>query len=268
MDCIAQLLAQHRETESHLLRLAELTEAGQWAGALACFQSLKRELLRHYVLEEQALFALLSQYRTMMLMEVEHEDLLTLQHLFEETLQQSVAQNSPHPDLTDSLARFEKRLSEHIVEEERGIFPLADSWLTPEEHLRGDHVFQAVQNSFTQAEPTLPRPQPGFEIAATDLFTPLERPVAYQSIFEREHASIQHLWLKAGQKLARHWAGQHQCMIVTSGQILFETDAGTETLNAGMRATLDSRLYFSLQANADSHLLIFKVWPHPHYSKA
>lgn len=268
MDCIAQLLTQHRETESHLLRLSALVEAAQWQGALACFQSLKRELLRHYALEEQALFALLSQYRTMMLMEVEHDDLLLLQTQFEEALNLSAEKNDRHPELIERLIRFEKRLGEHIVEEERGIFPLAGQWLTPEERLRADHVFQNMQESFTQQEPLLLRPQPAFEIAATDLCSPLDRPIAYQTVFEREHASIQHLWLAAGQKLSPHWAGQHQCLIVISGQVLFETASGTETLHPGMRAIADSRLYVSLQAETDSHLLIFKVWPHPHYTKA
>jgi hypothetical protein len=64
-----------------------------------------------------------------------------------------------------------------------------------------------------------------------------------------------------------HWAGQHQCMLVLSGEVAFETPEAIHMLKPGDMLKADSRLIFALSAVADSHLLSFKVWPHPHYTK-
>ncbi len=272
IKCCQLLIAEHRETERQLEHLeALLSNPGDWNHLQEVYIALEQDLKQHFALEEQALFLMLSPYRSMMLMEVEHDDLLTLQNAFEQTLVESVQQQSPAFRLHSNFQDFAARLRGHMREEEDGVFPLAEVVLEVEEKQRVLRGFNELQARFKNEAAALVRPTPGFKIQTTDIFTPLESTLAYQALYEREHSLVQHLWLKAGQSLAKHWSAQHQCLLVLSGEVFFETDTETNTqrilLTAGEQASIDSRLYFSLASQTDCHLLLYKTWPHPHYTK-
>jgi hemerythrin-like domain-containing protein/quercetin dioxygenase-like cupin family protein len=267
MDWHASLTTDHRETERLLARLQALLEAGDWNAASLVYQQLAADLLRHYALEEQALFPVLSQYRSMILLTVEHDDLLALQQAFADELAASVAHQAPSPRLFESLIAFQEQLAGHILEEDRQIIPLAEEVMDPEEKLKVKRLFSELSATFKTRQPVLLRPQPGFSVSQTGIGQPLEKPVAYHTLYEREHTSIQHVQLQQGQTLARHWAAQHQYLLVLSGAVEFRTDRKTCMLEPGMAVTIDSRLPFSLAALSDSHLLCFKAWPRPHLTK-
>lgn len=275
-SCVELLIAEHRDTErllttieSNLLRLGEAQTGSSalWEAVSADYQTLADDLYRHFMLEERALFSLLSQYRSMMLMEVEHDDLLNLQQAFETSLKASVISTVPEPKLLPAFEAFKIRLQGHMLEEERGIFPLAEMWLEPEERLRALRVYQELRASFEGQPVSLRRGIPGFQIRETNLYQPAEKLLSYETLYEREHASVRHIRIKAGARQALHWAGQHQCMILVSGSVELETETGTTSIHEGQSITIDSRLYFALKANTDAHVLVFAVWPHPHYTK-
>jgi hemerythrin-like domain-containing protein len=276
LNCCDLLIAEHRQTEALLAALETKVnlavgvnglDASGWHSLEADYMLFARDLNRHFLLEEMAVFALLSQYRSMMLMTVEHDDLLTLQHAFAREL----SQNRQAQKATDSLMlafnAFKIRLLAHIVEEERGIFPLANAKLEPEEQQKALRVYQALRQMDDFSLPSLPRTVPAYEMKSTRLFQPVEKPLAYESLYEREHASVQHLQMKAGMKQAPHWVGQHQCLVLISGEVALEFADEVTFMLPGQTVSIDSRLYFALRALTDAHLLVFKVWPHPHYVK-
>lgn len=267
MDWHALLTTGHRETERLLERLKTLLEADDWDAANSTYQQLAADLLQHYALEEQALFPVLSQYRSMILLTVEHDDLLALQQAFADELTASVANRAPSPLLFESLQAFQEQLAGHILEEDGQIIPLAEEVLEPEEKLKVKRLFSELSAAFETRQATLFRPQPGFSVSRTYIGQPPDKPVAYQTLYDREHTSIQHIQLRQGQSLARHWAAQHQYLLVLSGAVEFRMDGQACTLEPGMAVTIDSRLPFSLAALSDSHLLSFKAWPHPHFTK-
>lgn len=268
-SCVELLLAEHRETELQLAVLEEMISASvvPWTTVQAHYALLAADLYRHFVLEERALFALLSQYRSMMLMEVEHDDLLVLRQGFEQSLNASVSAGVAEPTLLPSFQAFQARLKAHILEEERGIFPLVESWLEPEEQAKALRVFNVVKIAFEQQPIPLFREKPALRIRETGLFQPPEKRLSYETLYEREHSMVQHLSLQMGMRQNLHWVGQHQCLILLTGEVELQTEAGTELLKPGLSVSIDSRLYFALNALSDAHLLVFKVWPHPHYTK-
>jgi iron-sulfur cluster repair protein YtfE (RIC family) len=265
-ECTRLLISQHRETEAQLSQLGLLLSdaASDWPAIETLAGQLQADLLRHFMLEEQGLFALLNAYRTMILMEVEHDDLLKAQKQFDALLGDSIKEKRLLPDLKSSLDAFTTQLKAHMLEEERGVFPLAESVLEPEEKLR----IQRTYAELSVQMPYLQRPTPAFEIRQTGLFQAPAQKISYEVLYDREHALVQHLSLQAGQSLVRHWAGPHQCLVTIAGQCVLSVGQDDRLLEAGMEAILDSRLMFSLKAVTDCHLLIFKIWPHPHYVKA
>lgn len=279
-SCCELLIAEHRRTEDLLQRLEVLLrrivlpqagEATNWLAVRKAYQVLAKDLHRHFVLEEQALFAVLNQYRTMILMEVEHDDLLTLQNQFASRLA-GITEDGPLPEaeteaLLASFEAFKERLCGHIREEERGVFPLAEEKLEPEEKRRVLRRYAELLDAPEPSALNLVRPAPGFQITNTELFNGSDKPMAYQTLYEREHSSLQHVRIQAGQKQALHWAGQHQHVVVLSGQVVFETVQEAHTLVSGDAVTIDSRLVYAFSAVKDTQLLVFRTWPHPHYCK-
>lgn len=280
VDCCELLIAEHRRTEELVQRLETLLSqavapqgenGATWLAVQKAYQALAQDLHRHFVLEEQALFSVLNPYRTMILMEVEHDDLLTLQAEFASHLagitEDGALPNTQADALLKSFGAFKERLYGHILEEERGIFPLAEEKLETEEKLKVIRLYTELLETAENRMLTLTRPAPGFQIKTTELFTPFDKPMTYQTLYEREHTSLQHIRIQAGQKQSPHWMGQHQHIIVLSGQVVFETLQESHTLVSGDAVTIDSRLVFSFAAVKDTQLLVFKTWPHPHYSK-
>jgi hemerythrin-like domain-containing protein len=275
LNCCDLLITEHRQTEVLLAALetkvnqagANGLDAAGWYSLEDDYALLAKDLNRHFLVEELAVFDLLSQYRSMMLMTVEHDDLLTLQHTFALELSQSVQGQKHTNSLLLAFNAFKTRLLAHIIEEERGIFPLANAKLEPEEQQKALRIYQALHRTEDSSLPKLPRAVPGYEIRPSNLFESVEKPLGYESLYEREHASVQHLQIQAGMKQAFHWVGQHQCMVLISGEVALELANEVIPLIPGQTISIDSRLYYALRASTDAHLLVFKVWPHPHYVK-
>ena len=272
IDCCQLLIAQHAETR-RLLSVLESEIQAFTAGQQDIklfeehYRALVLDLKQHFILEEQGLFETVNQYRSMVLMEVEHDYLLDLQNALGSAVKGLKDDIESQLAIKQCFESFKKRLLAHMVEEEEGIFPLVQHWLEPEEQQKVLRRFSEIQEGFNEGIFQLQRPVPEFEILPTQIFHAVSRPIGYETLYEREHTTVQHLMLQAGKSLAQHWAGQHQCILVLSGNAVFDARDQQKTLTPGMIVRLDSRLWFSLSAIEDSHLVLFKVWPHPHFAK-
>jgi hemerythrin-like domain-containing protein/quercetin dioxygenase-like cupin family protein len=279
-DCCELLIAEHRRAEALLARLdtglRQMVERGDPAWPAlpemqALYQTLASDLQRHYAIEEQALFPVLSQYRSMMLMEVEHEDLLVLQDAFAQHLS-GLKPGEPNERaepllLLKKFQAYQDRLLAHIVEEERGIFPFANQTLEPEEKLKVLRLTHALVEATDPKVYDLVRLKAGFVLKKAKASASAPKPMAYDTLFEREHNVVQTLRLQAGQKQALHWAGQTQFILVLSGELRFETQGTMHEVGPGDTLEIDSRLFFALSALTEVLMLVVKVWPHPHYTK-
>lgn len=264
-----RLLADHRETEAALAQLEALLTAGHdWEACITCFQQLYNDLARHFVCEEYGLFPVLSMYRPMILMEAEHDDLLARQAALQQEIADSAANHAASQGLMLAFYAFNERLRAHIYEEESGIFPMAEAAFEPEEKALVARKLAELDTELRQqGDPRawLARPEPQYAVSQTGLSQVPKKPIAYEQLFEAEHVLVQHMALQAGKSLKPHWAGQHQCLVMISGEVLLTVREKTQPLTPGMQVTLASRTMFSLTAQTDSHLLAVKVWPRPYF---
>lgn len=268
-DCCQLMLTQHAQTRRLLEQLeGALSACVDGDRIQSLYLALTADLELHFALEEQGLFETVSQYRSMMLMEVEHDDLLDLHRELGEALKGLSENTQALEEAKAGFNTFKERLLAHMYEEEAGIFPMVLRWLEPEEQQKVLRRFSELQARYQKERPRLRRPTPGYDIETTRLFQAVERPIRYDTLYEREHTQVQHLALQAEQTLSTHWAGQHQCIVLIAGKVLLETQGATETLTPGACVQLESQRRFSIKALDESHLLIFKVWPHPHFTKA
>src|SRR5690348_12779816 len=109
------LLADHRRTEALLTQLAHCLQTGESLEAIqALFKTLSDELDCHFACEEHGLFPVLSLYKTMILMEVEHDDLLRSREGFQQCLLASLEAQSYASDLLSTFQTFQEMLQRHI----------------------------------------------------------------------------------------------------------------------------------------------------------
>jgi hemerythrin-like domain-containing protein len=256
--------ADHERTRQQLAAFGAMLRDATASDAdrLACFQSLLNELKQHLVCEEQAFFPILGRYRPMILLAVEHEDLMAAGT---DVLQALQADSTGQDQILGAMDHFQNRLAAHMDEEESGVMPFAHSAMAPEEHawvarrveeLREQMRDPAVLERLWQRE--TPRSQRG----SLPAFEAATRPIQYHPLFSSSQAQVQQLSLHSGQALARHWSPQHQWLLLLSGQVVFYHASGeAETLDVGDCMTLEPRYCFSLEATCDATLLLVKAWP-------
>lgn len=265
--CCHRLEADHRQTRAELEALQGLlTRHAPFEEIDGVYQRFRRSLIHHLAAEEHGLFPVLSQYRPMVLMEVEHDDLQGLLGDFETAL-------TGWPDGSEKImAAFQalsERLHAHMIEEESGIFPLAEEVLEPEEKALVSRKLEEVAHLLEHpiwGEGILSRATPTFRTSSLPLSEPLSRPVQYQALFEAEHTMVQSIALQAGAALKPHWSAQHQYLILLAGQARLQPQGGEDqVLRAGETVTLEPRLMYGLVAETECRLLVVKVWPRPYF---
>lgn len=258
-SCCHQLYTDHETTRILLKQLQEgVQQENSITQLMQTLNMFKQTLAHHYACEQLGLFPVLNLYRPMVLLEVEHDDLTQAQEQFEIALQQK---NWSVIQTTFNL--FADSLNGHMLEEERGVFPLADTLLEPEERQLVERKISEI--SALTSLPTLNTPEPIYQKKHYwQEFEP-SKPIRFQTLFDTEQTQVQQIQLTAGEELKRHWSPQHQCLLLLSGELLFITDQQTERLTAGAQISLSPHLWFSLQAIQSSELFIIKVWPKPYF---
>ncbi len=266
--CCALLYQAHRVTEGLMTQMdSALVDPIEPTQVKTLASTLALDLARHFYCEEHGLFPVLSLYRTMVLMHVEHEGLVDTQDAFLKAVS-----SEPFPALETLYplwVAWRDRLKAHILEEEQGVFSLAQSVLEPEEKALVARKLQEL-TVYTQALEDLSvllsaSKTPEYRLQDKALWETATRPVVYEPLFQQDYAGLYHIYLAAGKALKPHWTAEAQCFIVVSGQVLFESPTHQETLMPGMVLEVEPRLKLSFQAVKDSHLIAMKLWPKPHF---
>lgn len=261
------LLDDHNETLRVLETIVALVTAPQkdWQALEAAIEGLCRALSVHYHVEELGLFSVLNPYKTMILMEKEHEMLL------ENHAQLLLALAAKDDNaLMASFLTLKEQLEAHILEENNGVFPMAASKLAPEEQALSKRKMAELDAYFKQhpeAIPSFDRPLPQVTVTPYKVLCAQETPIAFTPCFKQDHVTLSAMYLQAGQSLKPHWAGETQCLIVLSGTGELHAMEKIERLLPGTQVDLAPRTMFSLQAITDIEVLALKVWPKPHFTK-
>jgi hemerythrin-like domain-containing protein/quercetin dioxygenase-like cupin family protein len=267
--CCRILWDDHRQVEHSLTTLDQLIASGQFDQEIYdAFDALCRDLVWHFHAEEKALFPFLNPHRSMMLMEVEHDDLRATEQLLRDTWQVCLQEGSSAlPLLRERFHQWKTLLEGHIREEDSGILPLVDKYLSDDEkgQVAAKLNDERMAKLRTEGVPSLERPEYKAHFHEFNVLSPMAPNIAFTPMFDRDRATVQRLWLKEGAALKSHWAPQHQWLVVLSGQAKFSGQYMARTLGPGDSVTIDSRYWFSLQALTDVMLLSVKVWPYPHY---
>ena len=280
LDCCEPLRADHRRTEQDLAALTtqfETLKTGpeptitQQQAVRASITALLEDLRAHFLREEYALFPMIHPIRSMILLEVEHDDLMQAMT----TLDAACQPGLPFEAIQQPFETLATSVRAHILEEERGVFPRSLEWLGPTEHQTVLQRMSALQAEQEQAQGWMrcfDRRRPTMQVDSGSRLQPFERPIAFSSCFESGTTDVQHQWFATGQQTAWHWTPQDQWLLVLAGQVQLDAQtqpASTQAmLQAGQSATIGSRTLYRVIAQTDAHLLSVRVWPWPHYSQS
>lgn len=255
------LLAEHRVMEDLMLSLekqlppfsaGEVSDA-QAAEAQAQLNVIQREMNVHFACEERALFPAVSPYHPMVLMEVEHEELIELR---DEMLTQF--EGRQFSEFEANCRRFIEYMRDHIAREDGGIFPTCEQALSADEKQQVIEDMEQIRaNAKTENIPAIIRPDKSFEPIRMDINTPLDRPLMISLLAEKPGFQVKHLSIRAGEGLPAHWSPKRLLIWCVSGEATFTgNQAEPITLHPGAGVLLDPQLNHAIQARTDCHLLL------------
>lgn len=266
--CTTRLDVDHRLTETVLAHLAGLIENADWQKAREEYELLKFALTKHFALEEKALFSQLNGYQTMILMELEHDHLLELMNTLSVCLEGDEQGSIDAEQVTRTFKTLEERLKAHILEEDRGVFPLTQTLLTDAERQAVyDDLETLVHAQDVDWVSILTRAEPQCAVDTVPLFEAPTQPIALATLFESGHDSVKLYFLQAGQSLSPHWAGEDCCLLVLSGTGVLKLTDASHDLAPGSRVRMSPRLRHAVEARTDLTFLQIRIWPWPHFSK-
>jgi hemerythrin-like domain-containing protein len=254
LSFLNSLMAEHQTMIQSLKALEDAIESKNLSQAQELFQGILNDMRVHFACEEQVLFPMVHPYRTMVLMEVEHDEIFTRRDVFYETL------NSPTDwkTIQEAFERFSGYLTTHIHEEDTGVFPFCAKVLSEYEKQRVAQGMAALrqQDLINPLSPIL-RPEGQFNLFSVQPhdWEMQAKPIQIQLLTKGETFEIKQLFLKAQAALASHWAPHQLTLICQTGKLLFESQDKQLILTPGDTVTLSPRLYYALTALEPSQVL-------------
>lgn len=260
------LLQDHRHMETLFEQFLALLGKGPDAadGLVTLLATLKRRTDIHMACEERGLFPVLSKYHSMVLMEVEHEDLLRLGKETQAALDALKTDAGRWESFEEVARRFIREHRDHFAREEAGIFPEAETDLDADEKdivLAKIAEIREIADQGTLAPVT--RPEKSFQEIAADMDTRPERAIHAQTLAEADGCVFKQITLRGGESLARHWTPKKALVWCLDGEAVW-TDADPDStrsgeavpLQRGKGVLLSPRLLHAVQAKTDSRLLL------------
>lgn len=262
---VCQSLSQeHRETEAllnllheALFEISKEQSPAAWEKARTTLLTLTAEMNTHFLCEEQGLFPLLSKYHPMVLMEVEHEEILALRHELNAALSVNNLSKEHAGHLFRLGERFIEELRNHIAREDSGIFPMAERDMSA---IEKEEALKAMENIRRRASvmptPEIVRPPKTHYPFHIPLFEPLTKNVMTSLLLEKDDLQIKTLALKAGSKIAKHWAPKQIVLVLLSGEAECSSAETVTTLHPYDGILMDPRLEHALCAKSDCRFLM------------
>lgn len=261
------LSADHRQMEALLAKFADallslnsptnsqFTE--QRNQALFVATQIEAEINAHFAYEEQVLFPAVSPYHPMVLMEVEHEDLVAQRDSLLAQLKAPQHSAVTLATLQADGQRFISDMLDHIGREDAGIFPACEQALSDAEKAQ---VIAGIAHLRDLAKasplPSIYRPEKTFQVVQADLRAPLTRPINALRLLTDPNVEVKHLTLQAGQSLAKYWSPKPLLIVCLQGEGTFLSNNQTVPLASGSCVVLSPQLQHAVQATSDCHMLL------------
>ncbi|MGE0199493.1 MAG: hemerythrin domain-containing protein [Candidatus Melainabacteria bacterium] len=266
LQVCTSLTAEHLEMETLLQQFETSLNAGDptagsgWDTLAPLLHTIRNHMNVHFVCEEEALFPAVTPYHPMVLMEVEHEELMALR---EEMMSHFHARQATEFVRTGRV--FIEDLRNHIAREDAGIFPACERALSDTEKQQVVEAMDRIRaNAVEVAGRGIRRPEKTWRSFTMDLTAGMDKPIHVLTMAEAPGLQIKHLRLRGGESLAAHWTPQRLVVVCVAGEVVFQVitpQAGDEetVLRPGAGVLLDPQLRHALRAREDSHLLLLQA---------
>ncbi len=266
LQACESLIREHRATEVKLDSLEALlngvdvnvTLPPDTAAAIQeILAILHAELNTHFACEEQALFPAAEKYHPMVLMEVEHEQLLELRTQMEDLFAQAVQAVEAVAPLRETGLQFIEELRNHIVREDAGIFPTCERSLNDLEKaevIAGmDRIRAAAQVTPT---PTIQREPRHFKTFQFQDGANYDRAVMVSQLGEEGPMKIKQMTIQAGESLPDHWSPKAVMVYCVSGSGVFKANHQEQPLMPGTGILITPQLNHAIEARTTCQLLL------------
>lgn len=263
LEACESLIREHRQMEAMLAQL-ELSLERLTAQESESIETVRNnmaqivpEMNTHFACEEQVLFPAVSPYHPMVLMEVEHEELVALRQELLTLLAKTTVSFQEVGKIQSIGKQFISDMLDHIGREEAGIFPTCERALSVDEKQAVIEGMAELRAKAAQEPvPAIQRPERSFETLQIDLTTPAQRAVFSERLVDADGLEVKHLVIQAGQSLPAHWSPKKGTLICMQGQGLFQANEKETRLSPGTTFVMSAQLRYAIHADTDCHLLL------------
>lgn len=262
IEVCASLIEEHRQMETLLGKLkqalAELDSTQGLNAVKALMGEIEPEMNTHFACEEKVLFPAVTPYHPMVLMEVEHEELIALR----DELLALLSNNNEEQTLekADTLQKtgnhFIDYMLDHIGREDAGIFPMCERALSNDEK---EAVIAGMTDIRKQAAqtptPSITRPERTFQSYQLDLSSEPQRELFSKQIFEDATLKVKQITIQAGKSMAAYWTPKQAIIICMRGEGTFMANDEELALVPGTIVKMSPQLRHGVSAKTDCDLL-------------
>lgn len=264
IEACASLIQEHRQMENLLEKLKKVLNAlnakDEPDSILTVMREIEPEMNTHFACEEQVLFPAVTPYHPMVLMEVEHEELIALRQELLTLLTDGGQISLNIRQLQEIGNRFISDMLDHIGREDTGIFPACERALSNEEK---EAVIVGMEKIRQQARqtptPSITRPDRTFKVHQLDVSSEPQREIMSKRIFEDASLEAKQITIQAGKSLAAHWTPKWAMLICLRGEGTFTANNEEQNFVPGTIITMSPQLQHSISAKTIcDFLLLFR----------
>lgn len=259
LEVCESLIREHRQMEELLsgLERALQSQEPELRAVRSAMERIVPEMNTHFACEEQGLFPVVSPYHPMVLMEVEHEELIALRDGVLALLETQSQTTESVDQIREIGRRFIREMLDHIGREDHGIFPTCERALSDDEKRQ---VMERMEEIRHQAAvlptPSISRPERRCTAFTAELDTPFERALFSQNLLSTPGLQIKHLMIRGGDTLKAHWSPKSIVLLCLSGAGTLMAGEALFPLQPGAGFVLNPQLQHGVEAQSDCHLLL------------
>jgi quercetin dioxygenase-like cupin family protein len=199
----------------------------------------------------------------MVLMEVEHEELIALRGELLTLLASGEQSSEKTTQLQETGNRFISDMLDHIGREDAGIFPTCERSLSDDEKEAVIVGMEEVRQQALQTPtPSITRSERTFQAYQLALSTESQRDILSKRIFDDPTIEAKQITVQAGKSLAAHWTPKKAVLVCLFGEGTFTANEEEEPLVPGTIITMSPQLRHSIIAKTRCDILLI-LYPNP-----
>lgn len=219
-------------------------------------QDLEMLTNTHFTCEEYGLFPILKKYHPMVLMEKEHDLMISLREEVRDAFHHFRDYPLTAPSFKEKVKHFVSEMRRHFKQEQQGIYRIAERDLSPQEK---EQVVNTMMELRTKAGSgliyTIQRAEKHFYPFKSDLSQTFSKPVASHKLLERPDVIIKQISIRAGEPQTEQWAPTRSIAICQRGTVKCYMKGQELTLDPGAGILIEAGLVPSYEAVTNCDLL-------------